>query len=166
MLQMNYYTLTDISKRQQPEMNLFCVKGSSSNYWSDGDTAQRCSGPLVSWVYVMHMVSCKRKYCGRLEIIELKQMNLEIVINYPSSFVFDSERVLTFKDALCLITQKNMKQVDSLSCLYIWNVSKASGSLNPSTSGAFRLLCVPLCGRQAMIALGYATTVCSQIGLH
>lgn len=119
-------------------------------------------------VDVLRVLCCYRKYFGRHEIIQLEKNNLEIMIYHLSSSVLDSESVLTFKDVLCLITQKNIKQVDSLSCLYSWNVSKASSSssLNPSTSEAIRLLCVPLRCRQAMIAFGCATTVCSQIGLH
>lgn len=82
--------------------------------------------------------------------------------NCPSSFC-----VATFKRrTVCLITQKNMKQADSLSCLCCGNVSKALDSLYSSTSGAIRVFCVPLRRRQAMIASGCPTTACSQIGLH
>lgn len=57
-----------------------------------------------------------KKYRERHEIIQQMHINLEIVINYLSSFVLGSERALTFKGRPCLIAQKNIKQVDSLSC--------------------------------------------------
>lgn len=119
-------------------------------------------------VAVVELSRCHTCFCVTENVaadVKSFKMNLEIMI-YSCLRLLASESILTFKDALCLITQKNIKQVDSLSCQYSWNVSKASSSFDPSSSEAIRLLCVPLCRRQAMIALGYVTTVCSQIGLH
>lgn len=149
---------TDISKMQRPELNLFHVTGSGSSIGRDDDSVD-----AVGWADVMHIVLCYMK-CN------------------PSNY---SRWTLRLWSTTCLWLCSAQKESSPFKTNFVWSHKRIWNESTPfhvctvgmfqrtfrlpfnlSTSGVICPLCVPPCRRQPSIASGYATTVCSQIGLH